>query len=195
MSPKPTKEDLEAEGMIVSLYPLDGREIGANVLEAYPEHAQLIRCIVAGWSQLEMRLVVWLQALFSSDAPALEPMIYAIESSRARIDAMQSAFEQLMPADQLPHVRTLLRSAAKLLTVRNKYAHALYVVTLNTRELAILKRGGQSGFTRLPLSELTHQLQRMKEVSHAIGLASFAATQESPPEPPAPDTPPAHPPD
>lgn len=145
------------------------------ITEQFPEHMKLVGNLVSEWSQVEHKLVVLLSYLMSADAEIIRPMLYAIESSSARLDAIRAALLVLLHGnDQWLEVLTpLMDKAGSLLAQRNKYGHALYGMT-GKGELGFV-RVSKNQVTAVPLHDLEHQFGRMKELAGEIGALIPAA--------------------
>ena len=143
--------------------------IPTAIIEDYPEHARMIGCIVAEWSQIEYRIIFWLSLSLGANNTMIMPMIYAIEASRARLDATSAAFLEVVKEEPArSELVAILEEAKSLLNQRNKFAHALYGISASG-ELAILRlRTDDAG--DLPLYDLKHQFGRMKELSHKLAM-------------------------
>lgn len=167
------------------------------IIERYPEHARLIGSVITEWTQAEHNLIRLLSSVMQADEEIILPMLYAIESSRTRLDVLTAAFRVLMRDDAAAweDMDSALADAGKLLTQRNKYAHAFYAITTQD-ELAMmgLKR---DEIIVLPLHDLMHQFERMRALSQRISVTlayALGLAEAPPPTPPesagAPPTPP-----
>lgn len=141
------------------------------IIERYPDQARLIGSIVAEWSQVEHNLVMLLGLSMKADAEIIRPMLYAIESSGARLDVISAAFAVLMKdrPEVWAEMEAVLTEAKKVLVQRNKYAHSFYGVS-GTGELAVLgfRRGEAND---LPLHDLKYQFDRVRELSKAVSIS------------------------
>lgn len=185
---------IKNRGVGVMTFPNDVDIVGPSPLEAFPEHARLIAYIIAEWSQIEYKLAMWLALRLSANNDIILPMVYALETSRARLDVMATALRQLL--GQHPSVKgrldKMLIEAGQVLTLRNRYAHAHFGPDADSRELAIAGMGKKPP-TNVPLHELTHHLNRAKSLSHQLGLILAAELGVPIKGPGAPDSVPAHP--
>jgi hypothetical protein len=164
----------------------------ATIIEGYPDHARIIGYIIAEWTQVEFKLIMWLAFCLRLDRMIIKPMLYAIETSRGRLEAMTSAFLVLFKEEpERSEVLAILTEAKSLLNQRNKFAHAAYAKS-STGELAIVKPRTDEA-VELPVHDLRHQFERMRALSDRIGqklrpffgklpLTPFAApaTQQNP---------------
>jgi hypothetical protein len=143
-----------------------------GLLEEFPEHAKLIAYIVSEWTALEHKLAL-LTMFAANHAPerfAIRSMIYAIESSKARLDAMHAAMLSLAQSEgiQVSALSTMFDGARQLLTQRNRYAHAMYGKNGSTGELIRIDLKSDES-VEVPLYDLEQQFQRMRNHSNAVG--------------------------
>lgn len=142
-----------------------------SVLDAFPEHAKLIACLLAEYSALEHKLATMVAWSMGNRKGVAIPMIYAVESSRARLEAMRAALIVLMKQyapDTVASFNGLFDAARGLLMQRNKYAHALFGKNTKTGELMRIDPANYEA-TEVPLHDIQHQLDRMKEHSFQVG--------------------------
>jgi len=178
----------------VLMFPLDAKNVPPSPLEAFPEHAKHIAFIVAEWSQIEYKLAMWTALRMSADQHVVLPMIYALETSRARLDVMAAVLSGLV--GDHPKVKgrleRLLTEASQLLALRVRYAHGHFGPDADSQELAIAGMGKRPPIN-IPLHELKHHFTRFKSLSHELAL--IIATELGLPlgGPETPDTVPAHP--
>jgi hypothetical protein len=101
--------------------------VSATVLERYPEHAKHIACIIAAWTNIEYKLVLTLSQALQSDVNVVTPMLYAIQSSRGRLSAIDAAFAAIdMDESRRATIQSVIKDADSVLRARDKFAHALY---------------------------------------------------------------------
>jgi hypothetical protein len=159
----------------VMSFPLDAETSGPSPLESFPKHAELIAYIIAEWSQIEYKLAIWLAMRLSTDQHIVLPMVYTLETSRARLDLMACGLRRLLGDD--PQVRgkldKLLNNASEALNLRNKYAHAHFGPDADSQELAIAGMGKKAPIN-IPEHELKEHFRRMKELSHTLGVVLAA---------------------
>ncbi len=171
---------------IISL-PSQGAPLGPAIIERFPEHARLIGFFIAEWSQVEHNLVLIFAICLEAPSPVVRPMLYAIESSGARLEAMIAALKQLFAEDA--ETRELLvelfDQAKSLLHQRNKFAHSLYGVSA-TGEMAILGIRKQTA-SDLPLHDLQDQFNRIRRLSHRSSQMLAVALGRWKDRPPAPE--------
>jgi hypothetical protein len=193
MSAKKSRKKNEA--VLVFRLPTNEKEIPPTILELFPDHAKLIGCFIAEWSVAEHYLAVWLALRLKADAHIIRPMIYAIESSRARIDVMATAMDQLFALDSgaQRQLAEIFKEAGNLLTLRNRYAHAYYGEDRDSKELAITAPASAKRPTNLPLHELNYHFERLRKFSAKLGLIVAAEMQLPLKGPDAPESVPAHP--
>ena len=146
---------------------------GRAILEAFPKHAQAIGALIAEYAIVEQKLALLLSFLMGTRKGVVMPMVYAIESSKARLEAMRAAMRSIMIAkspDQWDFWNGLFDEARRLLTQRNKYAHAVFSVT---KQSGTLMKTDPATFdvSPVPLHDVQHQLERMKVHSQALVLA------------------------
>lgn len=137
------------------------------IVEAYPEHFQIIGFFIAGWSELEYKLMAFLAVELQIPLKIVTAMMYAIESSGARLDVMRAVFGQAPDSPVKTEYLDFLTEAGSILTQRNKFAHAIYAEGHNY-ELAILGMRRDSA-SDLPVHDLKHQLGRLKNLSYRVG--------------------------
>jgi len=158
----------DREDFILSL-PLDPQ--GANdplVIEVFPDHLRLIGLIIAAWSEVEYKLIGLLAIELRASMDTVTAMIYALESSGARLEVIAAAFTTLAEDESARiEAAATITEAQSLLRQRNKFAHALYGES-SKGEMAILSL--QKGTAvELPLHDLKHQFERMKQLSYRVG--------------------------
>jgi hypothetical protein len=189
---KKTRDKNQMVGVL--MFPQDAKTIPPSPLEAFPEHAKYIAYIVAEWSQIEYKLAMWTALRMSADKHVVMPMIYALETSRARLDVMAAVLRELV--GDHPKVKgrldKLLTEASQLLSLRVRYAHGHFGPDADSQELAIAGMGKRQAIN-IPLHELKHHFTRFKGLSHE--LAVIVATELGLPlgGPDAPDSAPTHP--
>src|SRR5262245_29794224 len=113
------------------------RDSGPTFLEDYPEHARLIGCLIAEWTAIEYKLM-WLASFrMGVNARVVQPMIYGIDSSNARLESLRGAFMAIHNKSEAmrSEMEATLSESKQLLTQRNKYAHAIYGENTKTKEL------------------------------------------------------------
>lgn len=166
------------------------------ILEAFPKHAQAIGALIAEYSTIEQNLALLLGFLTGTRKGVVMPMVYAIESSRARLEAMRAAMRSILIKQSREDWETfngLFDEARKLLTQRNKYAHAVFSITKNTK--ALMKTDPATfEVTPVPLHDVEHQLERMRHHSMKVvgALKPFVEHmrgQQKASEPPVPQPP------
>jgi hypothetical protein len=170
--------------------------VDPTMLEAFPEHAKIIAFIIAEWSQVEYKLGLWLALRLSADGRIIQPMIYAIESSRARINAMHSAITHLLVHDpkSTKAVDAIFGEVSSMLNLRNRYAHAHFGRDSDSEELAIAAPPGKTTKPfNIPLHELQDHFSKMKRLSHKLGVILAAELKLPLKGPDAPASIPAHP--
>jgi hypothetical protein len=190
--PQPRQQERETQ-MIT--FPRDPHIVEPSVMEEFPEHAKFVGFIIAEWSQIEVKLTLILAAKLSADQQIIIPMIAAIESSRARLNTIQAALYALAgPGTALRRrLGKVLEEADKLLTLRNRYAHAHFGPERESRELAITSLGGRTRPLSIPLHELKHHFERMKQLSHLLGVILAAELKLPLMGPDSPSSVPTHP--
>lgn len=171
-APRPSPATRDA---MIMRFPGSADAVDPAVIELMPEHARLIGFLVAEWTQIEYKLTMYLALCLHAEARYIQPMIYAIESSKARINAVGAALRELV--DNEPGrlwVEHTLTEAEKLLQQRNKYAHGMYGVDATSGECTLIGMGGRRETKLAPLHDLEHQFERMKALSHRLGVAIAA---------------------
>lgn len=164
-----------------------------TALDAFPEHAKLIACLIAEYSAMEHKLATMVAWSMGNRKDVVLPMIYAVDSSRARLEAMRAALIVLMEQrapDTVPRFNALFDTARALLTQRNKFAHALFGKNTKTGELMRIDPSNYDS-TEVPLHDIQHQLNRMKDHSFQVGqmlepLLEKLRAQRQASAPPAP---------
>lgn len=151
------------------------------LVEQFPDHMRVIGCLIAEWSHVEYKLVVLLSLAAKVDLRAMQTMLYAVESSRARLSVIRAMFTYLKDDVRRTEALDLLDEAGSLLQQRNKYAHALYGES-GSGEIAIVGVKDRTGVD-MPLHDITHQFTRMKALSFRVGrmLSRVAGRYEEPP--------------
>jgi hypothetical protein len=183
------------ERVRVFTLPASENAIDPTAMERFPEHARLIGCFIAEWSVAEHWLALWLGLQLSDDAAIIRPMIYAIESSRARVDAMAAAMDQLFARDQRARLKVaeVFKEALQLLTLRNRYAHGYFGDDPDSGELAITSPASAKRPINIPVHELKHHFERLKRFSHRMSLIVAAEIGLPLRGPHEPGSVPAHP--
>src|ERR1700738_1781366 len=193
MSKKKAKSRIKNQQISVAMFPKDETTIGSSPLEAFPEHAQLITYVIAEWSQIEYRLALWLARRLSKDKHVILPMIYALETSRARLDIMAPGLRQLISEPRVQgRLDKLLGEASQFLNLRNRYAHGHFGQDADSGELAIAGMGKKSPIN-IPLHELKDHCGRMKPLPHQLSVILAAELGLPLKGPVALDSVPAHP--
>lgn len=199
MSKKKKSEKSRIKNREVAIFMLPGAEkrIDPSPLEAYPEHAKYIAYIIAEWSQIELRLAMWVATRMLADQHIVLPMIYALETSRARLDVMAAALRGLIGVERpiaLGKLDKLLSEASQLLTLRVRYAHGHFGPDRDSLELAIAPLwGSKRKPINIPLHELKYHFERFKKLSHDLAVIVAAELGLPLRGPDAPDSVPAHP--
>lgn len=182
------------EFIAVMRFPKDPDTPDPGLLEGFPEHAQYIAYIIAEWSHIEYRMAMWLALRLSTDKHIILPMVYSLETSRARFDMMASGLRDLL--GDHPQVRgkleQLLKRVDQALRLRNKYAHAYYGQDGDSMELAIAGLGKKKP-VNLPLHELKHHFAQLRTLTHQLDVILAAEFGLPLGGPDAIDTVPAHP--
>lgn len=188
------KERLKNRNVGVLAFPANETSYGPSPLEAYPEHAMYIAYIIAEWSQIEYKLAMWLALRLSTDKHIVLPMVYRLETSRARLDMMAAGLRELLPDhnEVSGKFEKLLGDASGALNLRNKYAHAHYGPDNDSGELAIAGMGKKK-HVNVPLHELKSHFAQMQQTSHTLGLILAAELELPLLGPDKPETMPAHP--
>lgn len=176
------------------------RNRSVSFLEEFPDHAKAIACLIAEYSAIEHRLATLAAAFMGNRKGVALPMIYAIESSRGRLEAIRAAILAVVRSirpDSEAAMNQLVDETAKLLTQRNKYAHAVFGKNTRTGALMVLNPSNWES-TELPLHDVQHQLKRMKDHSalvHQILAPVYEAMRKEPPatSPQLADAPPNQP--
>lgn len=161
--------------------PLDPSADIESVLYRHPEHARLIGELIAQWSEVEMRLSFFLTLWV--DSPIIRPMVYAIESSGARIEAMRAAMLSLEHenTEAQEEINELMDDVKQLLRQRNKYAHSYYRgMRDGTLDMVSLK---DHTATKLPLHDIKHQCRAMRRMVLRVQQLIEARLVTRPPEP------------
>lgn len=134
-----------------------------GMLEHFPEHARIIGCLIAEWTHVEYRLILMLALASHAPNDVVMPMLYAVQSSKGRLEAMQAAYLRIIPDEpRRTQIMEVLDRARSLLTMRDKYAHALYGwydPDGPHETLSIIGQGSRVGHD-LPLYDLQHQYRR-----------------------------------
>lgn len=181
---------------MVMRFPGHVDKVDACLLEEFPEHAKTIALIIATWSQIEFNLSLFLAASLRADRGIIQPMIYAIESSGARMEAIRTALLRIYPGEKAAKfIGDLMAEASQLLVQRNKYAHAYYGQIDEPKELALIGLHEKRKTTVVPLHDLAHQYERMKKLSHRTAVLVAAEMQLPLGGPGAADTIPQRPPE
>jgi hypothetical protein len=178
-APKDHNRDTTDEVLMLPSFPIDPTEKPETWLERFPEHARYIGMLIGEWSILENKLAVLTALYVSKSASVILPMIYAVESSHARLESMRGALSVVLANHPKLHAETekLFDVARGMLTQRNKYAHALYGRNRLTGDL--IKVGTRGDPTEdVPLHVLKHQFERMKAHAHAVGVVCAVALHE-----------------
>jgi hypothetical protein len=108
-----------------------------------------------------------------SDRHIIFPMVYAIQSSNARVGAMKAALSQLISiGSQIDALKVddVFDRAEKMLRMRDKYAHARYGwfdAVAPGDKLWVIGQGTKASH-ELPLHDLMHQLDRAKELHQDV---------------------------
>ncbi|MEX2109083.1 MAG: hypothetical protein WD802_00570 [Gemmatimonadaceae bacterium] len=124
--------------------------------------------IIAAFSECEVKLITLLSMELGLRFGTVADMLYAIESSGARLEAMRAAFCSHMPdTGRLPEIVDLVDEAQSLLTQRNKFAHSIYAEGEHGEMAIIGMRRNEA--VDLPLHDLKHQFGRMKALSYQLG--------------------------
>src|ERR1019366_3572877 len=141
-------------------------------LEHFPEHAKLIAFIIAEWSHIEYHLIVMLASVSRAKQGIIHPMLYAVQSSASRLEAMKAAFGKLVfDEPRRTKIMQALDDARGVLTYRDKLGHALYGwfdVDGPHNDLAIVSQTDRRPSHVLPLHDLQHQYQRSKELNQRV---------------------------
>ena len=153
-----------------------------TTLEQFPEHAKLVGFIVAEWTQIEFALANYLSLVAYENSWMIVRMIYAIESSGARLNAITTALALVASYPKtkrltVPVITDLMADARQLLAMRNKYAHALYGIDEASNQLVIVGTFSGKKETGLPLHDLTHQFERMKAFARRVRALPLAEMQ------------------
>jgi hypothetical protein len=155
-------------GSVISQGPERG-----TALERFPEHARLIGCIIAEWTVIESELISLLAVMSEVQRDVVSGMLTAIQSSSARLTAMEVGFARLLGSrPEASELAALLKETRGLLLQRDRYAHALFAWRQpdeSTPEiLVVIGRGSRPGYD-LPLHDLEHQFKRFKSVGGRVG--------------------------
>lgn len=161
-----------------------------NAIRLFPEHARLLGCIVAETSSIEFALVNLLARSLNTTEDIIFPMVYAIASTRARLDAMAAVFTRVVKGEaRLEEIREMLKEADTLLRLRNNYAHALFVGDREGRVpfvTMVTKLGAEAARSRrLEVAELERDLVRMRALSERVYRLTTEIVFETVPTVPA----------
>ncbi|MDP9202600.1 MAG: hypothetical protein M3P26_11805 [Gemmatimonadota bacterium] len=175
MSDKPERQDF------ILLLPIDPKAADdPAIIEAFPNHMRLIGSIIAEWSHVEYKLAMLLAMGLRCPQQTVAAMLYAIESSGARLDVIEAVFRHFKePARS--EASALIEEARSMLVQRNKFAHSIYGESADGGLAIVGIRRDSAG--DLPEHDLRHQFERMKALSYHAGrfLAILAGVfQEQP---------------
>ena len=141
-----------------------------NILDDFPEHARLIGCILAEWTQAEHKLVVALGAFIPGrGAYAIRSMLYTLTTSRPRLQLIQAGLAEITSPS--PETKAALQDIAEeaeaLLHLRNDLAHALFARATKNRLATFSYKRGQS--TVVTVEQLKETYGRMTRFSRRAG--------------------------
>lgn len=143
-----------------------------TVMDKFPEHARLIGCIVAEWTQVEHKMVVLLCSMMQGDdSKAARAMLYALSTSLGRVQLIQAALAELSGDSEAARatIKEISDEATYQLGKRNDLAHALFGVTDDGKLGTFSYRRRKA--TEVKLDELEALYARMQTFSHKLGTA------------------------
>ena len=158
-------------------------------LDNFPEHANRIARIIGLWSVIELSLITCLAMMAKTEQAIILPMLYAIQSSRGRLGVISAAVLRILPEGTPLHAQFngVLEKAGAVLTMRDKYAHAIYgmqQVEGTYAKLTIFSVTNPKKSHDLPLHDLNHQLKRAEdlffEVSNIMTAVQGGLVQQGP---------------
>src|SRR5262245_17223597 len=114
---KPGKSRIKNREVNIMMFPRSEDDRPNSPLEEFPEHAQLISYIIAEWSQIEHKLAIWLGLRLSADNQIIAPMVFALETSRARLDLIAAGLRHLMPPSARNKLDAVLLKAQQALAL------------------------------------------------------------------------------
>lgn len=153
----------------IAKIPVDSHGVNDPMLiEAYPHHVRLIGLIICAWSEIEYKLIGLLAIDLKVPMETIGMMVYAVESSGARLEILRAAFARLHKDEtKRTEMIALIEEAQSLLLQRNKFAHSLYGHS-EFGEMAIVSIRKDLA-ADLPLHDLKHQFERMRNLNFRVG--------------------------
>jgi len=129
--------------------------------------------IVAQWSHIEYQLIQWLALGVRINSPVLEEMLYELHGSRARLDAIHAGLISLNSARMglpvsFPGGKQVVDRRKKALELRRDILSKL--LDTDTGDLVMIERMKLHEWRRLPINELKHDYDLIKELSDKIEL-------------------------
>jgi hypothetical protein len=152
---------------------------GPSMLENFPDYAQLVGCIIAEWSAIELTMTWLVSFSMKEHGLIIQPMVYAVASSRSRLAMMEAALHKIVPVrDGDTTLDEIFSEASDLLDERNGYGHAHYARSasgaLVMMKLKHLGTNHPQGAWEPKLDELKNVFHRMKRLkTHVAGLAAM----------------------
>jgi hypothetical protein len=146
-----------------------------SMLEAHPDYARLVGCIVAEWTSIEYTMTWLITSSMERHGRIIQAMVYAVAAGGARLAMMEAGLRAIIPVR--PGDTTLdelFAEADRLLKRRNHFAHIHYARNakwdgVRTMKLKHLETDHPEASKELPLKELADLFQRMKNFNVAVG--------------------------
>jgi len=141
------------------------------VMAMFPKHAVAIAELISAWNTLEDSCTLFLPVFTYIDMDQADLMLAQMVSSQSRLDVVLAAgrFELAKTPEDLAELEALFDQLRKRLTVRNQYAHGIYVIN-DKNELCIMRRRYETGHARN--RQVVHLAGLKQEVTLALRLVS-----------------------
>lgn len=113
-------------------------DVRRPISEDFPDEARIIAIIIGEWSAIEAKLIGLAAMSVEGNGALIDCMLADVQGSRNHMNVIAAALE-FMGADNGPYAERLasiLKNAAKPLTMLNKYAHSICGALMKSKIIA-----------------------------------------------------------